>query len=213
MRIDRAALSRHYASLSDEALLALDPEELTEEARAVYDEELSDRSLLGGEVEQQPEEAEAAELPDGLAGAAEEDDFQIDAGPEPGWLEDAACACAFTTHSETSDIPDASRARDVLRASGIPCRLIAGDEEPRPGYRPQRLLRVMVPGPLALHATSILDRDMFNEQHEADWRIHLEALSDKELRALDPEIFCAGLLDRVARIRRVFEEEIARRSS
>ena len=38
-------------------------------------------------------------------------------------------------------------------------------------------------------------------------------LSDEELRALNPEDICAGLLDRVERLTRVYTEEIARRRS
>ncbi len=211
MRVDRRELSRHYASLSDEELLSLDADELTDEARAVYDKELADRSLLHGGAGVQGDPYGEPQAADGLDEPADVDEFQMDGGPEPEWLADAACACAFAAHSETSDIPDAIKARDVLRESGIPCRVTMADEESRPEYRRQRLLRVMVPGPLALHATSILDRDLFNQEHEADWRAHLAALSDRELRALDPEIFCAGLLDRVSRIRKAYEDEMGRR--
>jgi hypothetical protein len=69
----------------------------------------------------------------------------------------------------------------------------------------------MVPGALALNATSILDREIFNEEREAAWRNHFEELSDAELSALDPEIFCAGLLDLVARLRGAYDDETARR--
>ena len=69
----------------------------------------------------------------------------------------------------------------------------------------------MVPGGLALHATSVLDRDMFNEEKEEAWRNHFEELSDSELQALDPDLFCAGYLDLVARLRRAYDNEIARR--
>jgi hypothetical protein len=42
-------------------------------------------------------------------------------------------------------------------------------------------------------------------------RTHFETLSDEDLSALDPTVFCAGLEDRVARLREAYAEEIARR--
>ena len=69
---------------------------------------------------------------------------------------------------------------------------------------------VMVPGALILEATSVLDREIFNPKAEAEWRIHFEMLSDEDLRALT-ETICAGLLDRVKRLKRAYDQEIARR--
>ena len=64
----------------------------------------------------------------------------------------------------------------------------------------------MVPGRLALDATSVLDREMFNEEKEEAWRNHFEELSDRELQALNPEVFCAGIsrraTDELTRTRR-----------
>ena len=71
----------------------------------------------------------------------------------------------------------------------------------------------MVPGALSLQATGVLDVEIFNPQLEASWRTHFEALSDEELHALNSEIICAGLLDRMKRLKRVYDEEIARRRS
>jgi hypothetical protein len=69
----------------------------------------------------------------------------------------------------------------------------------------------MVPGDLNLRATSVLERDIFNTDFEAEWKTHLEMLSDEDVRAMDPrEVFC-GLFDRVERVTRSYEEEIARR--
>jgi len=211
MRIDPDDLRRHYQSLPDEEFSALDPDELTAEARKLYEEELARR---------QPAETGRSEVASGGTGAAvlpEEipDDagrFDIDDGPEPDWLEDAASACAFATSTGSADVPQALRARAVLRAVGIPCYFVLSQEEPSQAGRQERhVLSVMVPGALNLHATSVLDRYVFNEEQEADWRAHLESLSDSELHALKPEIFCAGLLDRVERLRRAYEAELARR--
>jgi hypothetical protein len=62
-----------------------------------------------------------------------------------------------------------------------------------------------------MHATSVLDRDLFNAQQEESWRAHLEVLSDAELSRLNPKVFCAGLLDRAARMKKAYEDEVARR--
>jgi hypothetical protein len=85
---------------------------------------------------------------------------------------------------------------------------VIGDEptEEGPG-----LLKVMVPGVLNLKATSVLDRDLYNPRLEVEWRALFEDASDRELAALRPDVICAGLLDRAARLKRIYEEEVARR--
>ena len=47
---------------------------------------------------------------------------------------------------------------------------------------------------------------------EAEWRSHFEALTDAQLRALTPDVICAGLADRIARLKRAYNEELARRA-
>ena len=71
--------------------------------------------------------------------------------------------------------------------------------------------RVLVPEPLNLKAISIPDRDIFNPRLESDWRAHFAARSDEELAQLSPDVICAGLVDRVERLKRAFDDEIARR--
>ena len=58
---------------------------------------------------------------------------------------------------------------------------------------------------------SVLERESFNSEFEAGWKTHLEALSDEELRAMNPKVAFCGLFDRIARVNRVYDEEIARR--
>jgi hypothetical protein len=53
----------------------------------------------------------------------------------------------------------------------------------------------------------------FNTEFEAEWKSHLEMLSDEEVYAVDPKVALCGLFDRVERVTRVFDEEIARRRS
>jgi hypothetical protein len=210
MRIDPEDFRRHYAMLSDEALFALNRGELIEMAQACYDAEVARRKAA---LEQPDGESEDAPLAMPLT-MEEEDEFDIDE-PSPHWLDDAACACTFTVNPGAANPPDLAKVRGVLRAAGIPCHITMNEieEEPKAPSRIRHEYCLMVPGGLNLNATSVLDRDLFNAEHEADWRSHLEALSDEELRELNPKVFCAGLLDRAARLKRAYEDEVARRRS
>jgi hypothetical protein len=201
MRIDLDDLRRHYASLPDGALRALDRAELSEAARPLYDEEVARRALASDPAAvsfEQPEEIDDV-------------DFDVDSGPDPDWLDDAACACSFLTQNQYSN-DGAADASAALHAAGIPCHIVMHEEDP-PKTSPAKLhyLRVMVPVPLALHAMSVLDTAIFNAEHEAELRASLEMLSDNDLRKLKPEILCAGLLDRVARLKKAYEDELERR--
>ena len=72
-------------------------------------------------------------------------------------------------------------------------------------------LNVMVPGALSLKASSVLDRDLFDQEMEETWSCHFDRLSNEELRALEPHDICAGLLDSAARLKRAYEAALARR--
>jgi hypothetical protein len=63
----------------------------------------------------------------------------------------------------------------------------------------------MVPAAFSLKASSVLDRHLFNPELEETWRTHFDELSDEELRRLNSDDLCAGLLDRAARLKRVYE--------
>lgn len=198
MQIDREALSRHYASMSDEELLALEREELTEVAQKCYDHEIERRNL--------------AELP------KEDSDESFDLSEthgvhdEPDWIETAAIACSFTAHPGSVVAPEAAQACDALRAAKIPCQMNELSPDPSDENAPRYAeYQVLVPGALSLKAASILDKEIFNPQQEADWRAHLAALSDDDLGVLSPAIICAGFLDRAARLKRAYEDEVARR--
>jgi hypothetical protein len=210
MRIDPEDLRRHYASLSDEALRSLHRGDLTEIARPIYDQELARRR-----ESPPPPEIVADDDDAGFAASDEmEEDLEIDDGPTPDWLDDAACACSILMPAQArlTEVPTAVRARAVLRANRIPCHIAMMHEEPaRVETSAQRYLRLRVPGALAIHATSVLDRDLFNEDQEAEWRTTLETLTGEELLELDPDIFCAGLLDRVARLKKAYQDEMSRR--
>ena len=106
----------------------------------------------------------------------------------------------------------ASKAQTTLKAAGIPSHLrVTRELDARGEPNNFDTLEVLVPVGLMLHAASILDRDCFNDYVESDWRDQLKILSDKDLLALDPEIFCAGMLDRVTRMKKVYAEEMAKR--
>jgi hypothetical protein len=187
-------LAAHYARLSDEALLEINPDDLTETARACYERELESRNLTGAG---EPGYEDAGE-----------DDSDVD----EDWLEHAACACSFNAGPGYDTAPDAARARDVLLAAGIPCQLSIVSPDRRDPNAPHfDEYRVLVPASLNLKAMSVLDKEIFNEEMQADWKTHFADLSDEELEQLKPSVICAGLLDRVERLTRVYNEEVARR--
>ena len=182
MQVDPESLRQHYRSLSDEELSALRREELIEMAQ----------------------ESELVE------GGEDYEDASAEGEVEPDWLQDAACVASFVSGgSAASDVDEACLA---LRRAGIPCQISTVEVAPSSGDRPaQHEYRAMVPAPLTLKATSILDKEIFNPQIEADWRIHLESLTDTELAALNPDVICAGLFDLIARLKRSYNDEVSRR--
>jgi hypothetical protein len=202
MRIDPEDIRRRYAVMSDEELLSLDPAELSDMARPIYEQQIADRHLTD------VEEAEPKELDDAPA----THHFGYEEGPAPDWIEDAACVCTFAVDQNNPDPPGASRAHEALEAANIPCFLNMIEDQPATAERPARhALLLMVPGSMVLPATSVIERDYLNAESEAEWRNHLQELSDGELKALDPDLLCAGLLDRVTRLRKAYSDELAAR--
>jgi hypothetical protein len=203
LKIDTDYLRQHYAELSDEALLDIDRSELVEAARGCYDEEVARRRAWG----KTGAAAEAKQAPEAAEEQGEPDD-----GAEPKWLESAACACSYVQTPSHSAEMSASNAVAALQAAGIPCQVVARTMTEGEDELERELYSVMVPGGRNLEAVSVLDRDLFNPELETEWRSHLEALSDAELHALDPELICAGFLDRAARLKKVYTDELARRA-
>jgi hypothetical protein len=203
MAVDPEYLRRHYASLSDEALLDINPDELVEAARACLDAELRKRELDAPvDLEASGEDAEYDDEPSGGDGP-------------PEWLDEGAEVFSAVVREGVMATPQAHHARRALEAAGIPCFLDIHEEEveeEEPAPRgPVRRWRVLVPGKLNLEATGVLQREIFNDDFEAGWRTHLEVLSDEEVAALDPrDVFC-GLFDQIERVNRVYREELERR--
>jgi hypothetical protein len=192
MPVDPDYIRQHYRSLSDEALLKIDRAELVEAARNCYDDELTQRKLEKRRVLE-------ADKPE----------------PAPEWLHDAAEVYSCLVVAGTTPAQEMANARGVLEAAGIPCHVQVKEpeEEPESNFfkqAPEELV-LMVPGRLNQQAASILDRDIFNEDFEAEWKTHLEQFTDEEVREMNPrEAFC-GLFDRVERVTRAYQEELARR--
>lgn len=221
MALDREFLREHYASLSDEALAAIDRGDLVEAAQKLYDEERARRGLARQKsVAPLPARAPAppvpvTDSPEGDPGAYSYDVAGDTGGAQPpAWMDGAACAISYIDSPGTDNAGEAANARDVLEAAGIPCYVNVQEQPPNPTPRRTQVeYRVLVPGGLNLKAQSILDKEVFNPQMETEWRAHFEELSDETLAELSPEIICAGLTDRIERLTRIYQEEVERRKS
>jgi hypothetical protein len=208
MQVDPEYLRQHYASLSDEALLEIDRAELVEIAQGCLDYELSQRGLDSA--------GEALQGNGQLAVDDEELEYDHEPrgeGDTPGWLEEGAEVYAIVVRPGDPAPDSVVEGRDVLEAAGIPCHLEMWEEQPAANRSsgPAHRWRLMVPGQLGFRATSLLERDIFNAEFEAGWRTHLEALSDQEVRAMNPQVVFCGLFDRMERVTRAYREEISRR--
>jgi len=209
-------LRRHYASLSDEALRAIDRSELVEIARECYDQELAQREPLERRPEIAPRPSMRDEEPDAkyeLAPGEEWKDEVIAGSKEPPeWIADADCVCTFSSRPGSDSASDADNIRATLTAAGIPCYVSVRtlDLDATPGRLTE--YRVEVPGGLNLEATSVLDKEIYNVEIEAMWRTHLEVLTDEQLLGLKKEVILGGLLDRIERVERAYDEEVARRT-
>jgi hypothetical protein len=97
-------LQRHYASLSDEALLAVERSDLTPVAQTCYDEEVANREIVPGQ----------------------ENGTTADAEDEPDWIEESVCACSFEASPGNNSAPDLEEARNILESAEIPCYVKVG---------------------------------------------------------------------------------------
>jgi hypothetical protein len=205
MEIDRRELGRHFASLNDEELLSLKRDDLTATAQGIYDLEITRRGLIPPLVSK----TEVEEIEASFSGR---DRISEEGSADPDWHHDGVVACAFADRQGQDAAGRASKAQTTLNAAGIPSHLrVTRELDARDEPNNFDTLEILVPVGLMLHAASILDRDCFNDYVESDWRDQLEILSDEDLLALDPAIFCAGILDRATRMKKVYAEEMAKR--
>jgi len=197
MKLDTEFLRQHYAAMSDEELQSIDRGDLVGAAQEIFDEEVGKR--------------EAQEMPASQDVVLNEQAVELEIEVEEDWLEHAAEAYSSYARRGTTDPSEGSvDARDVLEAAGIPCQLELF-EEPGEEEQTQFRWRVLVPGKLVHRAMSVLDRDIFNADFEAELKTHMEMLSDEELRVMEPRYAFCGLYDRLERIGRAYDEELARR--
>jgi hypothetical protein len=198
MQIDRGKLGEHYAALNDEELLDLKREDLTEAAQGIYDLEIARRGLDKELAAERGIERTKASLNESHYG---DDDETSD----PDWHQDGAVVCVFVDTPGSNSAERTSKAQTSLQAAGIPSHLRVKREVDSSGMPdPYDTMEVLVPVRCAMHAAGILDRDLFNNEFETHWRDHIGMLSNGDLLALDPDNFCAGLLDKLERMKRVY---------
>jgi hypothetical protein len=200
MQIDIDELGKHYESLNDEELLDLKREDLTEAAQGIYDLEIARRRLKKASATKRMIESTEASFD-------ERDYGNDDEATDPNWHHAGVAICAFVDQPGNNAAERVAKAQTALQAAGIPSHF-SGKRYPDD---PFDTFEVLVPVRCAMHAASILDRDFFNEEFETYWRDHLGMLSNEDLLTLDPDIFCAGLLDKLARMKRVYAQELTKR--
>jgi hypothetical protein len=214
MEPDPEYLRQHYNMLSDEALLSIDRSDLVEIAQKCYDAELARRKLTRLHVAQRTEESRpvTGQLPGSNFEEAEREIEPGATGERPDWFDEAAEVYSRPV-ARAAPAPDMADARDALEAAGIPCYLELSEmpEEESVGPPMTHQWRLVVPGHLSWMATSVLERDISNQEFEAGWREYLETLSDDELSVMTPESALCGLFDRVERVTKAYNEENARR--
>ena len=142
MQIDPEDFKRHYAMLSDAALLEIDRDELVDVARACYDAELAERNLAIDEPQPSAPPVETTDSPaDGNLQLVE----------------------TFLSMEE------ANFARGLLQSADVPCSL---ENEFSAAYSGAGALRLLVPASAYDRACEILETEISDEdltaQAEAD---------------------------------------------
>ena len=136
MQIDPEDFKRHYALLSDDALLEIDRDELVEAARPYYDAELAERKLAS------PDTEESASSPDPSNNTA-------------GQTEDGRQMVATFL-----SLDEANFARGLLQSADITCSL---ENEHGAQWAGNGALRLMVPASAYDRACEILETEISEE--------------------------------------------------
>jgi hypothetical protein len=200
LKIDPEDFRRYYDSLSDDALLEIERDELVPVAQQMYDQEIMRRHLMPDQPEQEQEPA--AGEPQGAGFHAGEN-----------WLENSVCAySSFVRRADDEASQRMLQARDILTAAGIPAEVKYRKEVKEVTEHREDLGEVLVPANLIMYASSILDKEIFNREEEQGYRMYFSSLSDEELRSADPKLLFAGLVDRLERARKAYYEEVAKRA-
>ena len=194
MDLDLNELRRQYEALSDEALLEIDRDELVDAAKQCLDQELEARKI-------RPDRKQSvARLGDAI-------EVEWAGQEEPDWLSEAISVFTVSLKYRNDDtLQRAHDAVEILAHASIPCYVRGqGEEGAVEEYQ------LMVPVRQHLQALSVLDRDLLNAEHEADWKAHFETMSDEELLELDEDALVAGMRDRIERLVRAYEDELLKR--
>jgi hypothetical protein len=174
MDVDADDFRQHYGALSDQALLRLNPDDLTDVARQCYQVELRHRGLKRAVpprlVEPEPNQPQPVSL-----GPR----YSADNLP---W-EDSAVSAADYEYAE-----DAERARDVLERAGIPCALVGQKQDASLGYKRRyrgKWIELLVPRSYLDAAQSRLRAEIDEPAAEEDYANHFVEFSDDELLDVD----------------------------
>ena len=169
MDVEADDIRRYYAALSDNALLQIKREDLTEIAAQCYDVELHSRGL------KKPATAKPAD-------SGQEKPAQPSLGlqalmDEVPWKSTAVEVAGFDT------VEDAETARDVLDEGGIPCAIVIAQQ---PSFRRRsKWIVLMVPDSCLEAARKRLRTEIDEPLSEQNYTRHFEEFSDDELLNVD----------------------------
>ena len=136
MQIDPEDFKRHYALLSDDALLEINRGELVDAARPYYDAELAERKLAPPEGEENPSSPDRGD----------ETPSQTEGGPQ--------LVATFLS------LEEANFARGLLQSADITCSL---ENEHGVQWAGNGALRMMVPASAYDRACEILETEISEE--------------------------------------------------
>lgn len=181
MDLDADNLRRQFAELSDEALLKLNPADLTDLARQYYNVELTNRGLKPAP----PPRSDVLE-PSRPRLVPRESETSFENLP---WKSTAVSAAEFEYPE------DAEQARDVLEAAAIPCALVVKEQDPSSGYKRKyrgKWIALMVPNKFLEAAQQRIRMEIQEPAADEDYARHFVEFTDQELLDADAESLPEG---------------------